>query len=68
MVGYVISIAGSAIGLGLLADWIVRAMDISMKAQVADAAGLVPAWLAVVALVVLVLLAIRPLRRAVIGG
>lgn len=66
--GYVGAIVGSAVGLGLLTDWLAQTMNWSVQAQVVAAEGIVPHWLAVASLVVLVLLAIRPLRRWVIGG
>ncbi|MFW6061010.1 MAG: permease, partial [Phycisphaeraceae bacterium] len=68
MVAYVTSVAGSAIGLGLLTDWLVGVMNISVQAQALEVAEFVPHGLAVASLVVLVLLGIRPLRRRVIGA
>ena len=68
MVGYVFSIAVSSIGLGLLTDWLVGVMGWSVQAQALEAGRIVPEPVAIACLVVLVLLAVRPLRRRVIGG
>jgi len=68
MIGYVLSIAFCSIGLGLLTDLLVGVMGWSVQAQAMEAAHIVPRPIAIAALVLLVLLAIRPLRRRVIGG
>jgi len=68
VIGYVVSIGATAIGLGLLTDLLVNMMGWSVQAQALQAAHIVPKPIAIACLVLLVLLAIRPLRRKVIGA
>ena len=64
MVAYLVGVGVSAIVCGLATDWIASALQISARAQAQQAHHheMVPHWLAVACLVVLVLLAIKPLR------
>lgn len=67
MLGYLAAISVTALALGLLTDLLVSAMGLNILGQVAEAGEAVPYWLALASLILLVALAIRPLRRAVIG-
>jgi uncharacterized membrane protein YraQ (UPF0718 family) len=67
LVGYLGSMAVTTLALGLATDGLLLGWwGFDFQAQALAAAGLVPSWLAVVSLVALVLLAIRPLRRALL--
>lgn len=64
MVAYLVGVGASAIGCGLATDAIAKAMNISAiaQAQASHHHEIVPHWLAVACLVLLVILAIKPLR------
>ena len=64
MMAYLIGVGVSAIACGLATDWIAAALNINARAQaeVANHHEMIPQWLAIACLVVLVLLAIKPLR------
>jgi len=64
---YLVGICGGAVGLGLLTDIVVTHAHLSVVAQAERASELVPHWLAVISVVVLVVAAIRPLRRRIIS-
>lgn len=68
MVAYLVAVAGSAIACGLVTDAIAAMWGIDAMAQAKQAHthGLVPHWLAVLSLVALVLLAIKPLRQTLV--
>ena len=64
MVAYLLSVSISAILCGLATDAIASAMNISAiaQAQASHHHEMIPAWLAMVCLAVLAMLAIKPLR------
>ena len=64
---YLIGISFSSIGFGLLTDYIVAANDINIKAQIEGAAEIVPEWIAIISVAILVMAAIKPIRRRFIG-
>ena len=68
MVAYLVAVAGSAIACGLATDVVAGAWGIDAIAQAKQAHTheLVPHWLAVLSLVALVLLAIKPLRQTLV--
>jgi uncharacterized membrane protein YraQ (UPF0718 family) len=63
MVTYLASMALTTIALGLATDAIVAGWQIDILAQKGAAAGFIPTWLAWGALVALVLVTIRPIRK-----
>jgi len=68
LAAYLLSISVGAVGSGLLTDWAAAhwGLDIVAQAHSGQHTMGIPAWLSWSALVVLALMAIRPLRRAVI--
>jgi len=64
---YLIGISFSSIGFGLLTDYIVTENDIDISAQIEGAAEVVPEWIAIISVMILLLAAIRPLRRRLIN-
>lgn len=68
MVVYLVAVAGSAIACGLATNAVAAAMNINAidQAKQAHSHELVPHWLAVLCLVALVLLAIKPLRQTLV--
>ena len=64
---YLLGISVSSIGFGLLTDYVVLANDIDIRAQIEGAAEVVPEWIALSSLVILLLAAIKPLRRRVLN-
>jgi len=66
-IAYLVGLCGGAIGFGLATDWVVNAWQISIETQVEHSHGMLPAWVSIPAAVLLVILAIRPLRRFVFG-
>ncbi|MFO7593749.1 MAG: SO_0444 family Cu/Zn efflux transporter [Pseudomonadota bacterium] len=60
---YLLGIALSSIGLGLLLDILLGRWGIDVVAQLGEGGELIPAWLAWGSAVILVVLAIRPIRR-----
>lgn len=63
---YLAGIAGCAIGLGLATDWLVRQWHLEIAAQLTTAHGIIPTPITALALAVLLICAIRPLRRLII--
>jgi len=61
--GYLAGIVGSAVGIGFAVNRIVAGAGVDIGHQLGSGGALVPYWLKVAALVALVLIAIRPLRR-----
>ncbi len=64
---YLLGVGGTALVAGLATDWLARRWTIVVADQVEHAGHVVPHWLAVASVVVLVVVAIKPLRRA-LGG
>jgi hypothetical protein len=64
-VAYLIGLCGGAIGFGLLTDVLVKYWSISVESQVAHAHDMLPAWISLPASILLIVLAIRPLRNVV---
>jgi uncharacterized membrane protein YraQ (UPF0718 family) len=64
MVAYLIGVGSTAIGCGLATDWVAGALGsvAATQAQHAHNHEMVPYWLAVTSLVILVLLAVKPIR------
>lgn len=63
LVAYLMGISVSSIGLGLLTDLIAVTMEVDILAELGKGSELVPAWLAWGSAVLLLVLAIKPLRR-----
>ena len=64
---YLIGISLSSIGFGLLTDYVVVANGIDISAQIEGATEVVPQWLAMTSVVILILAAIKPLRRRILA-
>lgn len=64
---YLIGISVSSIGFGLLTDYVVIANDIDINAQIEGATEVIPDWIAIASIVVLIVAAIKPLRRRLLG-
>ena len=64
---YLLGIGLSSIGFGLLTDYIVQANGIDIRAQIEGATEVVPEWIALISVVILVLAAIKPLRRRMLN-
>lgn len=64
---YLIGISVSSIGFGLLTDYVVVANDIDINAQIEGATEVIPDWIAITSIVVLIVAAIKPLRRRLLG-
>lgn len=64
---YLLGISLSSIGFGLLTDYIVTANEIDINAQIEGATEVLPEWIAVVSVIVLVVAAIKPLRRRILA-
>ncbi|GAB4110639.1 MAG: permease [Phycisphaeraceae bacterium] len=64
MAAYLIGVGASAIACGLATDAVAAVLDLNVAAQASEAHehGLVPHWLAIACLVLLCVLAIKPLR------
>jgi len=60
---YLVGISFSSIGFGLLTDYVVAENGIDISAQIEGATEVVPEWIAIISVIVLVLAAIKPLRR-----
>ncbi len=65
---YLLGIAVASIGLGLATDWVAAVLAIDISAEMGRGAELLPSWLAWGSGALLALLAIRPLRRRVLGA
>lgn len=63
---YLAGIFVSAVALGLLLDLVLAGLDIDVIAQMSAARDLMPHWLEWTALILLLILAIRPLRRSLL--
>jgi uncharacterized protein len=68
LVLYLVGVIGTSLLLGVLLDVLVAQAGIDVLAQLGTAGELLPAPAEWVALAVLVLLAVRPVRRAILGG
>ena len=66
LITYLAGIAVSSIGLGLLLDAMLNTLGLSVTAQLGEGGEFIPTWLAWGSGGVLVLLAIRPVRRIVL--
>lgn len=64
---YLIGISLSSIGFGLLTDYVVAANGIDISAQIEGATEVIPEWIAITSIAILILAAIKPLRRRFIG-
>ena len=63
---YLLGIAVASISLGLITDLIANNMAIDISVQLTQGAELVPSWLAWGSALLLALLAVRPLRNAIV--
>lgn len=66
-VAYLVGLCGGAIGFGLLTDLLVRYWDISIQSQVEHSHNMLPIWVSLPSAILLIVLAIRPLRQLVFG-
>lgn len=64
---YLGGLALTSLLLGMLVNILVDSWDIEMQAEMQHAHGVVPEWLAITAAVLLLLLALKPLRRRLLG-
>ena len=62
-VAYLIGVCGTAVVVGLLTDWVVIALDISIRSQLGEETTLIPDWLALVSLLILALMTASVLYR-----
>lgn len=67
LIAYLSGIAFSSITLGLLLDWLLVTLDIDVVAQLGEGGEFMPAWLAWGSGILLLLLALRPIRRKILG-
>lgn len=67
LVTYLIGIAIASIGLGLITDIIASNMAVDIAAELGKGAELVPQWIAWTSAIVLVVLAIKPVRKRLIS-
>lgn len=63
---YLIGIAISSIGFGLLLDWLFVRYGLDINAQLDEAGELIPAWIAWASALLLALFAIKPIRRLIL--
>ncbi len=66
LAAYLVGISIASVGLGLLLDWLLGASGIDISAQLGEGGELVPEWLAWASGLILILLAVRPIRRAIL--
>ena len=66
LIAYLTGITVASIGLGLLTDWIAASMAIDIQAELVQGDDLMPEWQAWGSGLLMLLLAIKPLRRLVI--
>lgn len=64
---YLLGIALSSLGLGLLTDRLAAGVALNVPAQLAEGAELIPAWIGWASALLLMIFAIRPLRRVILG-
>ncbi|BAO44532.1 permease [Thiolapillus brandeum] len=64
---YLLGIALSSVGLGVATDFMVTALDIDIMGELESGGDAVPLWIAAGSGVVLLVAAIRPLRRKLLG-
>ena len=64
---YLVGISLSSIGFGLLTDYVVAANGIDIRAQIEGATEVIPQWIAIASIIVLIVAAIKPLRRRIIA-
>lgn len=64
---YLAGIAISSIALGLMLDWLLIHNNFDIVAQMGKGDGLFPHWFAVTCGAILVLLALKPIRRKILG-
>jgi len=64
---YLTGIAISSIAFGLLTDYIVEINEINIAAQIEGATEIVPEWIAILSVAILMIAAIKPLRRRLIN-
>lgn len=67
MVTYITGISLCAIGFGLLTNYAAAALDINIAAQLHASQELVPVWIKYASALALTVLALRPLRKHVLG-
>jgi uncharacterized membrane protein YraQ (UPF0718 family) len=65
---YLAGIALSSVGLGLLLDLLLEHLGLSVVAQLGQGGELIPAWFAWGSAVLLILLAVKPIRRTILTG
>lgn len=64
---YLVGISISSIGFGLLTDYVVAANAIDIRAQIEGATEVMPESIALLSVVILILAAIKPLRRRLLN-
>ncbi len=60
---YFAGIASVSLMMGVLLEWLLKAFDLNINASLGHAHAMLPQWLSVASAVLLVVLAIKPLRR-----
>ncbi len=65
---YLAGISVASILLGLLLDWLLNHFNIDVIAQLGEAGELAPMWLAWSSSILLLLMAIRPVRTRLLPG
>jgi len=64
---YLVGIAVASIGLGLLTDMVAQLMAVDIQAELSKGSELLPAWFSWGSAAVLVVLAVKPLRRRLVS-
>jgi uncharacterized membrane protein YraQ (UPF0718 family) len=67
LTAYLVGIAVASLSLGLVTDVIANNLAIDLAVQLGNGAELVPPWLAWGSAVILLVLAVKPIRRGMIG-
>ncbi len=67
LAAYLIGIISSSIAFGLLTDQLIVSLGIDIQAQLSAGDEVIPHWLATGSALLLILFAIKPLRRRVLG-
>lgn len=63
---YLIGIALSSVGFGLLLDWLFMTYDLDINAQLGEGGGLIPAGIAWASAIIIAVFAIKPVRRIIL--
>ncbi len=65
---YLLGISLTSVGLGIVTDTLVNVLDIDMVAELESGGEVLPPWLAAASGVLLLIMAVRPLGRGLLGA